>query len=810
MKKFDYPFKIVFSLVPLINFWKKIEARGNAVEAEYARRINEELKKAPELFEPIEDYSVLEKYKDLIDSLMNAVFSPASKQFDLYAALGADELYCFYQTPKFKELNLFENKKTLYNLLIDTNTMHACTVIGSYALILNRYYGVGLNYEFPLIYQYKDKVTGLDRWVRIRMLGWFTELKKLGEIVPFSEEDKKILFENLTNLEVLKQLIPSDNFEMHGFMIFNAVDITDQQLISSMKYDLMEKDVILSSGGSARLQKLQDKFRALLRTPGLQLGLVSLPVNSTLNDAYPIGQSFILNETCLPKIKNYKNSLYDRALKRREVMIIRDLNDLKAPSKPTVSPAESGTGSEEQSLTPIEECIINQGMRNLYLAPLIQKDELVGIMELGSPNPGDLNKVNTLKLNEVLTLFATCIKTGMEDLNKSIQSVIKEKCTAIHPSVEWRFRKAAMDYLKKSREEMPGEEMEDIRFEEVYPLYGVSDIRDSSRFRNATIQADLIDNLNLANEIIITASKYEKLPILDELSSRISLQVKEIGMGLSSSDEANILGFLHTEVESLFSHIEKYGKDVSGMIQKYYKVIDPKLRFLYRKRKEFDECVTLINEAISAELDHYEILAQKMFPHYFEKYKTDGVEHTMYIGASLTESKEFNIMYLKNLRLWQIMMLCGIVKKCKALKDELKVPLETTHLILVQNTPLAICFQYDEKKFDVDGTYNIRYEIMKKRIDKAEIKGTGERLTQPGKIAFVYSQDSEAAEYKLYIDYLNRKGSLLDDAEYLDLQDLQGVHGLTAIRVSVNTKSPSLDSFDSDVILKEAKKLISS
>ena len=61
---------------------------------------------------------------------------------------------------------------------------------------------------------------------------------------------------------------------------------------------------------------------------------------------------------------------------------------------------------------------------------------------------------------------------------------------------------------------------------------------------------------------------------------------------------------------------------------------------------------------------------------------------------------------------------------------------------------LSIRFRQDEKQFDVDGAYNIRYEIVKKRIDKAYIKGTSERLTQPGKIAIVYSRDKEIGEYR--------------------------------------------------------------
>ena len=90
----------------------------------------------------------------------------------------------------------------------------------------------------------------------------------------------------------------------------------------------------------------------------------------------------------------------------------------------------------------------------------------------------------------------------------------------------------------------------------------------------------------------------------------------------------------------------------------------------------------------------------------------------------------------------------------------------------------------DEKQFDVDGAYNIRYEIIKKRIDKANIKGTDERLTVPGKISIVYSQDKDAVEYMKYIKYLQSK-NFLGKVEKLELEDLQGVYGLKALRAEV-------------------------
>ncbi|MCI0528501.1 MAG: hypothetical protein L0Y56_13765, partial [Nitrospira sp.] len=230
-----------------------------------------------------------------------------------------------------------------------------------------------------------------------------------------------------------------------------------------------------------------------------------------------------------------------------------------------------------------------------------------------------------------------------------------------------------------------------------------------------------------------------------------------------------------------------FGPGMQDKIEAYRATLDPHLGILYRRRKDFEESVTQINETISTCLDEEEEKAQAMFPHYFEKHKTDGVDHGIYIGASLVEDGKFDLLYLKNLRLWQLQVMCKIARRTDQLKEKLKVPLETAHLILVQNTPLSIRFRIDEKQFDVDGAYNVRYEIIKKRIDKATIKGKKERLTQPGKIAIVHSQPKEAAEYRQYIDYLQASEYLADEVEDVELEDLQGMQGLKALRVTVKT-----------------------
>jgi hypothetical protein len=196
--------------------------------------------------------------------------------------------------------------------------------------------------------------------------------------------------------------------------------------------------------------------------------------------------------------------------------------------------------------------------------------------------------------------------------------------------------------------------------------------------------------------------------------------------------------------------------------------------------------MNLINQTVSHYLDKQDEKLQLSYPHYFEKYQTDGVEYNIYIGQSMAPDRLFDQLYLKNIRLGQLQTMAEIAKITHQQLPEFKVPLQTTQLILIYNKPISINFRKDERRFDVEGSTNIRYEVMKKRIDKACIKDTHERLTQPGKIAMVYSNQKEAQEYEEYIHFLQSKGLLEPCIEYVELEEMQGVTGLKGMRVNVN------------------------
>jgi hypothetical protein len=157
----------------------------------------------------------------------------------------------------------------------------------------------------------------------------------------------------------------------------------------------------------------------------------------------------------------------------------------------------------------------------------------------------------------------------------------------------------------------------------------------------------------------------------------------------------------------------------------------------------------------------------------------------MYIGESITKEESFNAIYLYNLRLWQLQVMCDMENEFYVNKNDYPISLDVASMILVFNQPLSIRFRMDEKQFDVDGTYNARYEVVKKRIDKAFIKGTEKRITTKGKITIVYSQKADEEEYMKYIKFLQSKKVLDEPVEIVELQDLQGVTGLKAFRVPI-------------------------
>jgi hypothetical protein len=235
--------------------------------------------------------------------------------------------------------------------------------------------------------------------------------------------------------------------------------------------------------------------------------------------------------------------------------------------------------------------------------------------------------------------------------------------------------------------------------------------------------------------------------------------------------------------------LQRQYPEIDVYVNAYFDTLDKDLEVIYKKRKAYEDSVTLIRTAIGDYLDKQDKESQSVLPHFFTKYKTDGVEYDIYVGKSLLKSDQFCIAHLQNFRLQQLVDMVNITKLVSDMQSNLPEPLTTAQLVFAYTNTLSIRFREDEKQFDVDGAYNVRYEILKKRIDKAVIDGTDERLTQAGKVAIVYLQDKDRAEYIEYIKYLDHEGLIEGEIEDLTLGKLQGAQGLKALRFTVKCLS---------------------
>ncbi len=768
------PFRTELSLAPLIRFWTQLSAYSELGRGPLPGIVRERIKQAPELAAVIDDVSVIAKHRQLVDLMMSAIFPPAFWEQEYGAALFPFQLRAFYATSLFRR-TLMNDDGTLHGRVnVDEQRLGAAKLLLAYALILERTYGIDLGVEIPVVFTSEDPTTTLERHFRLDFDWRFVDVKLDGPAPKLTDAMRRQLESGNVELDQLRDIVRPETATLRGFMTLKAVDVTDQEVLSSLKRDLIDKESIVSS---ARFESLQAKLRTLFRRPGLHLGLAAVEGDRVLvlNDAMSHDHACIFADSAHHKTSEFTGSLYERAVIQNRPVMIHDL-------------------AAWPNRTRWEEELIAAGARTFVCAPLHYQDKVIGTLELISPRPGDLNATHLPKLEEVLPLFSMAVQRSVEELDARVQAMIKEKCTAIHPVVEWRFRKAVFNTIERKSESVSdaAAEMEPIVFENIYPLYGLADIRGSSVQRGVAIQADLLTQLRLASDVLHAACEARSLPALDELCYRVDKRIAQVQRSLNSGDETGIVRFLRANVESLFDHLGKFGTDVRTRIELYRGALDARLGVVYRRRQLFEESVTRIAEAISAYLDREELAAQAMFPHYFEKQKTDGVDYQIYVGPSLLEDGRFDPICLKNLRLWQLMLTCGIAVRAHQVRDRLPVPLETTHLILVQHTPLSIRFRFDEKRFDVDGAYDIRYEIVKKRIDKAVVEGTSNRVTQPGKIAIVYSQTPEGREYRGYIEYLQSLGYLTSEVEELDLGELEGVQGLHALRVAVALEDPAI------------------
>jgi hypothetical protein len=366
----DFPFDVELSLGPLIRFWDEVTAREDSVRGKLGRVLLDEIREAPALREPIRDLTLLTRHDKLVEALMTAVFPTVFWEREYAAALIPFQLKSFYATPAFEQELMGAEGKLQGRLNVDKRTLGRFRLLNAYSVILKQHYGIAFPVDYPLIFTVDDRATGLDRHFKILFEGRFIEAGPVGEAPELCAEVRRRLETPAVDLDELARLIPAGSFRFRGFTVFRALDVTDQEVLSGLKRDLIDKESIVSN---ARFEALQDKLRTLFHRPHLRLGLAAIEGERvfSLNYGAKVDHACIFADSIHHKVADFEGSIYMRASLERQPYFVEDLAAL--PDR-----------------TPIEEGLLESGVRSIVVAPLHYQQQTIGSLSLSSPDPGDL------------------------------------------------------------------------------------------------------------------------------------------------------------------------------------------------------------------------------------------------------------------------------------------------------------------------------------------------------------------------------------------------------------------------------------
>jgi hypothetical protein len=778
---YEHKFNSYISFKPLISALKKMATEGNPGSQKLYGDLINKAEQTQALLTPTNDLSVLAPHMELVEMLLATIFPPTNDEHEnLYAVSLPFQYEILYASHLFRKLFMVPGTNMVQVPEDETgNNLHEDKLLFGYQQILKKYADYTASPTYTSVHPFPDPAFGLTRYMELTIDERFVEVAPAGELPPLPDNLVCNKTNRIMSLEELQKKLPLEKFRFEGLTIVRVKDVTEREVISRIKSSLLDNTAF--SDASVYVQ-LQQYMQSLLGMKDVTVGITPF---FKVNDHYIYSELYNSNSLLYKKFTAAASD-WDKASECCATLF----------RNTDFSVAFEIISDEDVLELEYLDVYRKQGVKSLILCPLKSKGELIGLLEIASVVPYKLKNYHINKIKSALPFFTLALEKSVEILDAQVDKVIKEKFTAVQPAVEWKFTEVAFNYITAQQRD-ENVKIERIVFEEVYPLYGAIDVRNSSTERAHSIQLDIIEQLQMARAIIKKAQGATFFPLLNEIEFKIDKYIASASDVLLSDEEILIHDFLQDKVANLFRHLRGTVPEVKTAIDAYDAALDSQLKMIYRHRREYEESIATINDAVAKFIDKEQVSAQQVYPHYFERYVTDGVEFNAYIGQCIAPRKPFDELYLRNMKMWQLTVLAKAAKLTASLHDQLSHPLHTTQLILAHSIPISISFRSSERKFDVDGAYNIRYEIIKKRIDKVRIKESNERLTQPGKIAIVYSQAREAAEYREFIEFLQNQQLLQPGMEEFELEELQGVLGLKALRVQVNL----------DTIVKTEKKI---
>ncbi|HEY9881783.1 MAG TPA: GAF domain-containing protein [Leptolyngbyaceae cyanobacterium] len=584
--------------------------------------------------------------------------------------------------------------------------------------------------------------------IQIRTLDT-TLIETLATCWPAVPTRSQVMAQLLAEESPLKTLLAELNptqYEASGYALLEGVDVSEREVAKVLVRLLVNRESVLEP---AKFGKANELIKQLFRADGsLILSAENKTAKLFMGLEKPEWDIYTYPVTTL------QQSSFFQAIGHGQVINIPDLSLI-------------GT-------TDCEHQILEQGVRSLLIIPLAIKSttlsatsrHLLGLVGVTSSQPYAFSEADCERAKQLVS-----------PLTAALRHTVQDRFTNIHSSVRWRFEQEA-------ERRSWGLPPEPIVFENVFPLYGISDVRGSSEERNRAIQTDLLTQFRLGLEVMEAVCEAGPNAFANQFRTDLIEHIQDLEQGITVDAEVTLLRYLQDTLETYFDYFAQCSPAAAQAVATYQSALCSEQGCVYAARAIYDRSINHINTLLRDTWTRWQKTMQSITRHYCDIEATDGIDHMIYAGHAI--DPQFTPFHLSSLRYEQLRGMCDCARAALGLKEIHQTSLEVTHLVLVQASTVDITHDENtERLFDVRGTRDTRYEIVKKRIDKARDMETHARITQPGMLTIVYSTDEEWQEYRQYLRYLHREGWVEGSIVQGNVESLQGVNGLKFARVRV-------------------------
>lgn len=575
------------------------------------------------------------------------------------------------------------------------------------------------------------------------------EIDEFAELASLSVSEIQARLRDPAQLQQCVQQLHPKNYRVRGWLLLEGLEVTIHERIQHLSRLLINQDSILRSEKFRQVsQELRSLFRAdnniILSAEGDQARL-------------SIGTEYETLQATVYPMQSLRNSCLMQAAETNQVCNIPDL--------------------AQRDQTEFEQQLLALGVQSLLLIPLVVKAteanlgsrQLVGLVGLTSDRPHNFDSVDCHHATELIPALTMALRQAVQQRLTTLRN--------IHPAVEWKF-------LQEAERQSWGLPAQPIVFSNVYPLYGISDIRGSSDERNRAIQADLLEQFRLGLAVVEAVCQQEATALGQQLRLDLLDYIEQLQTGITVDAEITALRYLSDRLEVYFDYFSQCSVEANVAVEAYRAACNNVHQAVYAARDRYDQMIDQINTLLRTTWEQWQIRMQQITSHYCDTECTDGIDHMIYAGTSI--DPKFCAFHLRSLRYEQLRAVCDCARAAFTIQAQYATKMEVTHLVLIQDVVVDIFHdETTENLFDVRGTRDTRYEIVKKRIDKAVDQQTKTRITQPGMLTLVYSTDEEWAEYQQYLRYLIREQWIDTQVEFGTVEPLQGVNGLKYARVRI-------------------------